>query len=197
MKVGLIVSFGVIVALLMGSFGSDTNVPTTPVQAKAPDDLKKPEVLAPVVASTPVRWTATAPVNGVSVASLNNALAIYRDKGLSKTGAAYLIGNFAQESPSAFVDPCLRYGDGGRALGFGQWWPARRADMPCTVNEQLVWAIDVEMPRDARHNGYASLSDRLRTDNVQDITTGLKQWERYGIEGNRYVYGQQLLNQIK
>lgn len=180
--------------------------PTVPVEQKpttveeekkpAPEPAPQPAVVTP---APPVDqpWTVGISLHGVSPESINNALAIYKEMGLSKEGAAYIIGNYIQESPTAFINPCERYGDGGRALGFGQWHPGRRADMPCTVNEQLKWAVSVEMPRDALGNGYRSLSDRLRSNDIGDIVYGIKQWERYGHEGNRFVYGHQIYTAIK
>ena len=145
-------------------------------------------------------WTVTTVIQGVAPDTINRALAVYNSQGLSKTGAAYIIGNFMQEKRSAFItlDPCGgTLGDGGAAHGFGQWHPARRVDMPCGFDEQLIWAVNVEMPRDAGHNGYANLGDRLKTDNVDDIIYGIKQWERYGHEGSRFQYGAEILANIQ
>lgn len=143
------------------------------------------------------KWAVNHPVGQVAPEHINHALAVYKRMGLSKAGAAYLVGNFAQESPHEFTSPCSHYGDGGAALGFGQWHTARRVDMPCDVTKQLKWAVNVEMPRDAAGNGYASLSDRLRSNDVADIVYGIRQWERYGVEGLRFTYGAQIYNSIK
>src|ERR1700741_4522557 len=44
-------------------------------------------------------WTVTSsPVAAVPVDKINTALALYQDMGMSKQGAAYLVGNFVGES---------------------------------------------------------------------------------------------------
>jgi hypothetical protein len=167
--------------------------------APAADPITPVETPQPVAAAAPVDkpWVVTQTVHGVHPDSINNALAVFKGIGLTKEGAAFIVGNYAQESAHAFTDPCVSFGDGGLALGFGQWHPARRVDMPCTVNAQLIWSVDVEMPRDALHNGYVSLSDRLKSNDIADIKNGIKRWERYGYEGNRFLYGQQIYDEIK
>lgn len=141
-------------------------------------------------------WTvSTSPHAKVSVARINETLAILRELGLTKMGAAYLVGNFIAES---YVTPCGVRGDGGVADGLAQWHPGRRVDMPCGLREQLVWAVNVEMPRDAAKGGYPSLAARLRDPNEtpQGILLGFKQWERYGLEGNRAVYAKQVYESL-
>lgn len=145
-------------------------------------------------------WTVGIAVNGVAPEVINRALAVYKSQGLSKAGASYIIGNFMQEKRSAFVtlDPCGgTLGDGGAAHGFGQWHPARRVDMPCGFDEQLIWALTVEMPRDAAGNGYGCLCDALRADDVSEIIYRIQRWERYGHEGSRFQYGAEILANIQ
>lgn len=161
------------------------------------DTNKKQRSVKPRANKKPPSWSVSRPVGSVEAKHINAALAIYQELGLSKTGAAYIVGNFVQESPRAFVNPCEQYGDGGQALGFGQWHPGRRADMPCGVREQLIWAYKVEMPRDAAGGGYVALSERLRGNDAAYIMQGIQQWERYGHEGARYQYGQQILAEIQ
>lgn len=201
MKTAIITAFALILALLVSQFKPpvpDAHAKTVSVNAQS--KVVKKEIVQPSAAPVPPpvpRWIINMPVNGVSPEKINVALSIYQDMGLTKTGAAFIVGNFLHESPTAFTDPCKQYGDGGLALGFGQWHPGRRVDMPCTVVEQLKWAVATEMPRDARNNGYASLDARLRTDDANDIMRGIRQWERYGIEGKRYYYGQIIFDAIK
>jgi hypothetical protein len=94
-----------------------------------------------------------------------------------------LTGNFIAES---HLIPCGNIGDGGLAEGLGQWHPNRRYDMPCDLKEQIEWALNVEMPRDAGRN-YPNLANTLKdaTATPEMILVGLESWERYSIEGNR------------
>lgn len=132
----------------------------------------------------------------VGVEKINASLAHYQNMGMSKQGAAYLVGNFIQEKPSAFIDgnPCAGVmGDGGRAHGFGQWHPDRRFDMPCGFEEQLSWAVNTEMVRDT-----PDLKQALFDINSSPSTIAylIKKWERYGEEGNRFYYGESILSQL-
>ncbi len=145
-------------------------------------------------------WEVKTSVAGGHVDKINAAIATYKAQGLTKEGAAYIVGNFLQEKTSAFItgDPCGGLlGDGGLAHGYGQWHPGRRADMPCDSTAQLIWALNVEMPRDAKNNGYGCLCDALRGNDVGLITKRIKQWERYGHEGYRFDYGAQILDQLQ
>lgn len=160
---------------------SEAPVPTPPAPAPAP-----PEV-----------WdVASSPHARVSVDQINQMLALFKAKGVTKQGAAYLTGNFIAES---YLLPCAaERGDGGLAWGLAQWHPGRRADMPCELAAQVDWAIDVEMPRDAAAGRYRSLKDVLYDPNAgrADFLQGFKQWERYGVEGNRAVYGDAIMSQL-
>jgi hypothetical protein len=146
-------------------------------------------VAQPVVAKS--YWTVTTtPVATATVDKINTALALYQDMGMSKQGAAYLIGNFMGES---HLIPCGNYGDGGQAQGLAQWHPGRRYDMPCDYVEQLKWAVNVEMVRDT-----PALHDVLFDPNA-DIATiqyQLYRWERWGTLGARWVYAQAVYNQL-
>lgn len=148
----------------------------------------------------PTPWAIQNSPNG-GTDNVNKALALYQDMGLTKQGAAMLIGNFLQEKPSAFAtgDPCGGVpGDGGLAEGLGQWHPGRRADMPCGFTDQLKWAVDVEMVRDNERGGGHNLAALLRDPNATtgQLDAAIKAWERYGTKGARYEYGIAVLAQL-
>lgn len=161
-------------------------VPTT---TQAEEVKVVPEPTPPV----PERYAvSSSPHGAVSVDTINLALGVYQDMGMTKQGAAYLVGNFIAESK---MIPCGLYGDGGLAQGLGQWHPSRRQDMPCDLVEQLKWAVNTEMVRDyGGHKLKAWLFDPSAS--ADTISLGLKQWERYGLEGNRRLYGDKIFNQL-
>lgn len=144
----------------------------------------------PVVVKAPAWAVAYSPVGNVSVDNINTALAHYQDMGMSRQGAAYLVGNFMGES---HLIPCGNYGDGGLAQGFGQWHPGRRYDMPCDFKEQLTWAVNVEMVRDT-----PALRDVLFDPNASTYTimASIQSWERWGTLGARWTYAQSIINQL-
>lgn len=146
----------------------------------------------------PQPWAISSSPNG-GTELVNKALEHYQNMGMTKQGAAMLIGNYLQEMPEAFTtgDPCHKsgYGDGGLALGFAQWHPGRRADMPCGFTEQLTWSVEVEMKRDSGGQKlHPLLFDAAAT--THQIDYGVKAWERYGIKGHRYEYGLKILSQL-
>lgn len=144
----------------------------------------------PVVAKPPTWAVQYSPVAGVSIDTVNAALAHFQAMGMSRQGAAYLTGNFLSES---HLDPCGTPGDGGQALGFGQWHPNRRYDMPCDFYAQLDWAVNVEMVRDT-----PALRDVLfdPSADVYTIMVYLQKWERWGTLGGRWTYAQVIISQI-
>ncbi len=117
-------------------------------------------------------------------------MAVYQDMGMSKQGAAYLVGNFVGES---YLKACSQPGDGGRALGLAQWHPERRYDMPCDYVEQLKWAVDVEMPRDTPSLKTALFNPDI---DVGTIQHELYKWERWGTLGGRWIYAADIHTQI-
>jgi hypothetical protein len=160
------------------------------------ETTKKQEIMAATAekAPPPPVWTVTSsPHPAVSIETINTVLAWAQEKGLSREGAAYLTGNFIGES---HLQPCGMRGDNGKAWGLAQWHPGRRADMPCGLIEQLNWAVQVEMPRDAGTR-YSCACDALRGNDIPLIKKRLQQWERWGVLGNRWVYSDQLYNQIR
>lgn len=162
------------------------NVPSEQIEAQqtAPKQASEPP--------KPVRWTVSStPLPAATVENVNTALAIYQDMGMSKQGAAYLIGNFMGES---HLIPCGNYGDGGQAHGLGQWHPGRRHDMPCDYQEQLRWAVDVEMQRDSPAT-RAVLFDQGAS--IYQIQSGIQNWERWGTLGARWVYAANVYAQLQ
>lgn len=144
----------------------------------------------------PAPWQVTSSPHGrVSVEQINTVLAHLQAKGLTKQGAAYLAGNFIAEN---YLSPDGCNGDGGTACGLGQWRFGRREGMPAELIPQLDWAIDVEMPRDHSRGGGHNMHGLLYDGNATraDLLQGLKGWERYGIEGNRGVYGDAIYAQL-
>ncbi len=166
----------------------------TPMAEAKPVEIPKPVEQPPAPAvPQPQAWAVTeSPHKRVPVETINVALAHLQKKGLSKEGAAYLVGNFVGES---YLIPCGQYGDGGKAHGLAQWHPGRRQDMPCGFIEQLDWAIDVEMVRDSKGN-YPCPCEALKTADIGTIKLRLKQWERYGVEGDRWAYAAAIYKQL-
>lgn len=143
-----------------------------------------PQVQEVIPPPKPARWSvSTSPKTNLSVEKINTALAVYQDMGMTKQGAAYLVGNFMGESG---LEPCASIkGDGGLAWGLGQWHPGRRVDMPCDYVEQLNWAVNVEMTRD-RPQLKETLFNTSAT--IADIQLEIYRWERWGHLGDRWHY---------
>lgn len=167
-----------------------------PAQRPEPEQtatITKSEPAPQQTAPKPARWAvSTSPHPQATVAEINTALQVYQDKGMPKLAAAYLIGNFIGES---HLKPCDTIkGDGGRAWGLAQWHPGRRADMPCDYVAQLHWAIDVEMQRDSPDSKATLFNPNS---GVADIQQALKNWERWGTLGARWVYAANIYAQIE
>jgi len=165
-------------------------------QATAKDETATIAEQEPKPAQTapkPPRWAvSTSPHGAVTIDEINTALQVYQDKGMPKLAAAYLVGNFIGES---HLKPCDSVrGDGGAAWGLAQWHPGRRADMPCDYVAQLHWAVDVEMQRDSPAS-RATLFDPNA--GIGDIQQALKNWERWGTLGARWVYAADVYAQIQ
>jgi hypothetical protein len=167
---------------------ADVALQTEKVAAVAPVPQPEPPKPAP--------WAVTASPHGrVSVEQINVVLAHLQAKGLTKQGAAYLTGNFIAEN---YLSPDGCDGDGGTACGLGQWRFGRREGMPAELIPQLDWAIDVEMPRDDSRGGNHNMRGLLFDPNAgrADLLQGFKGWERYGVEGNRGIYGDAIYAQL-
>lgn len=194
-------------------FGKEDNNPTTSPsnssaqavleQKPATETIQPAQSIAPVANPPatlppspepvkPTAWAVTStPVKAVPIETINTALAHYQAKGMTKQGAAYLVGNFIHES---HLLPCApNKGDGGLAWGLAQWHPGRRADMPCGFIEQLDWAVDVEMQRHTPALRTALFDPNTGTETIKAL---LFKWEVWGTLGGRWVYAQNIYNQI-
>lgn len=127
-------------------------------------------------------------VGGAPADKVGTALAHYMDKGLSKTAAAYLVGNLIAESK---LDHTNKTGDGGLAWGLAQWHPNRRHDMPADYIGQLDFVLH-EMQRQTPQ-AYAIVTG---SPSPSDMAVAMKIFEGYGVEGGRYLYGQHILSRI-
>lgn len=127
-------------------------------------------------------------VGGAPADKVGTALAHYMDKGLSKTAAAYLVGNLIAESK---LDHTNKTGDGGLAWGLAQWHPNRRHDMPADYMGQLDFVLH-EMQRQTPQ-AYAIVTGNP---SPSDMAVAMKIFEGYGVEGGRYLYGQHILSRI-
>lgn len=189
-----IATVGVIVVILSGvpRKSPPEQITILPeVQPVAAAKIKEPEV--PAVKP----WTiASSPHARVPVERINTVLTHLQNKGMTKQGAAYLTGNFIAESYIEY-DNCN--GDGGTACGLAQWRFGRQQGMPMEgLIEQLDWAVDVEMNRDANAGGYRSLRDILfdPASTPELLLQGIKNWERYGVEGGRALYAKKVMEEL-
>lgn len=164
------------------------------VEAKAKPAAPIPPAATIRDISTPTKpaaWQVTTPVGGVPTETINTALQTLQNLGLTKEGAAYLTGNFIQESR---LDPGNCTPDGDLACGIAQWHPGRRADMPAGLVPQLEWAFNTEMKRDTPYLRDALMNPES---DLYGIKQAIKRWERWGVLGNRWQYGADILNQLK
>lgn len=181
----------------------ETNPPSVHIEAgktvKAAKEVTSHKVTplaekAPEAPENVPKWTIpTSPNTLTPVERINAALLHLQSRGMPKHSAAYLVGNFISES---YVDPSNCLGDGGTACGIAQWRFGRQVGMPEGLIEQIDWALDYEMPKDAKAGHYPNLRDRLYDPNSTraDLQLGFKQWERYGVAGARAEYGDYILS---
>jgi len=129
------------------------------------------------------------------------AFQFYKSKGFSDSGAAYMVGNLMQES---MLDPAAN-GDNGHAWGLAQWrsdaasgarwikykeWAAANNKEPGDFYAQLEYTI-------VEGNQYNSGLTKMKGDNVQEHMQFIKAYEGYSEEGNRFGYGQDILNNVQ
>lgn len=124
---------------------------------------------------------------------IEEALNFYLSQGLSQQGAAYLVGALLQESG---LDPNA-VGDQGTARGLAQWRGERQRGMPADFHGQLAFVL-TEMNRDPQSR-QARVLETLRNPNasVEEVRRALKIYERYGVAGRRYEYGEELLQRLR
>lgn len=145
--------------------------------------VQKP--VTPIITAKPPERKIYSSLGSASSASVTTAVEFFQYKGLTNEGVAYLVGNFAAESglrPDAI-------GDGGLALGIAQWHPERRVGLPDTLEGQLSWAWS-----EIQHYPLASA---VYGSNVWLIQNGIKGYEGYGVEGNRFEYARELLKELQ
>lgn len=125
------------------------------------------------------------PIGNATSESVTTAVEFYQSKGITNVGVAYLVGNFVSESslrPDAI-------GDGGLALGIAQWHPERRVGLPDTLQGQLEFAW--------REIQNYPLAGALHGTNEWVLQNGIKRYEGYSVEGNRFVYARELLKELQ
>lgn len=153
----------------------------TPKVSKTPTEPKKVAQIAPKAVKQPA--------STCGVQSPSTIYAILREIGVPRSSAIQLIGSWKHESG---LDPCQKRGDGGIAWGLNSWHPARRYDMPETLREQVIWAVQTEMKRDCA-SCYATI---MAGGDTYAIRNAIQKSTRWGILGNRWLYADQLSNQL-
>lgn len=107
---------------------------------------------------------------------------VLRELGMSRTAAIQQLGSWKHESG---LDPCQKRGDSGIAWGLNSWHPGRRADMPENLRDQIVWAINVEMPRDCASCHQTLMNPNISVSGARDA---IQRSTRWGVQGNRWIY---------
>ena len=129
------------------------------------------------------------PTNTCGAQNASTIYGILREIGVPRASAIQILGSWKHESG---LDHCQKRGDGGIAWGLNSWHPARRYDMPETLREQVIWAVQVEMKRDCA-SCYATI---MAGGDVYSIRSAIQKSTRWGILGNRWVYADQFSSQF-
>jgi len=158
---------------------TNADTPITPETAKVASIPESQPNIAPAVVQSPES----------SCGSQDPAkiYAILAEIGVPRSSAIQLIGSWKTES---HLDPCQKIGDNGIAWGLNSWHPARRHDMPQTLREQVIWAVNVEMKRDCA-SCYQTI---MSGGDKWTIRSAIKQTTRWGTEGARWTYADQFEN---
>lgn len=106
---------------------------------------------------------------------------LVRKEGVPRISAIQLVGSWKTESG---LDQCQKRGDNGVAWGLNSWHPGRRRDMPERLEDQIRWAIKVEMPRDCLH----CYNQLMAATTEWEARQAIQQSTRWGIEGARWSY---------
>lgn len=129
------------------------------------------------------------------------AFQFYKSKGFSDSGAAYMVGNLMQEST---LDPAAN-GDNGKAWGLAQWredaasgarwikykeWAAANGKEPGDFYAQLEYTV-------VEGNQYNSGLTMMKGNDIEEHKKFIKAYEGYSHEGNRFGYGQDILNNVQ
>lgn len=102
-------------------------------------------------------------------------------EGVPRIAALQLLGSWQTESG---FDQCQKRGDGGIAWGLNSWHPGRRHDMPERLEDQIHWAIKVEMPRDCR----SCYDQFMNASTAWEARDAIQRSTRWGIEGSRWLH---------
>lgn len=151
------------------------------------ENLKLQKALQAKIKREEFLATLTFPVGSAPAWKVRDALAFYIDSGMTKTAAAYLVGNLVAESG---LDE-NNVGDGGLALGLAQWHPNRRPDMPADFHGQLKFVL-IEMQRQTPSAHSIIFNDPTPS----EASYAMKVFEAYGVEGGRGTYANYILERI-
>ncbi len=173
----------------------------TPVSRIAPESkptveavIPQPAAASPETPQVVLNFDAITEKKGVDAQKVRDVIRYMIDRhGLTPKAAAYMTGNFIQESS---LNPSVAPGDNGTAHGLIQWRFERVEGMPKDdLYGQIDFALTVEMPR---HYNGKDLVPLLRDPNVSDETLQreFKDWILWGHEGERFEYAQQILNEL-
>lgn len=158
------------------------DTPDVPKQADTPKPDKVPTKPAKVAVIAPK--TVKQSSNTCGPQSPSTIYSILREINVPRSSAIQLIGSWKHESG---LDPCQKRGDGGIAWGLNSWHPARRYDMPETLREQVIWAVQTEMKRDCA-SCHATI---MNGGDTYTIRSAIQKSTRWGVLGNRWVYADQ------
>lgn len=109
---------------------------------------------------------------------------IYRlilKEGIPKIAAIQLLGSWKSESR---LNQCQQIGDDGLAWGLNSWHPNRRYDMPMNLEEQIHWAIKIEMPRDCA----SCYNQLMNASTAWEARDAIQKSTRWGLLANRWQY---------
>lgn len=106
---------------------------------------------------------------------------LIRNEGVPRISAIQLLGSWKSESG---LNQCQKIGDSGIAWGLNSWHPGRRTDMPERLEDQIRWAIQVEMRRDCAscYNGL------MNATSAWEARSAIQKSTRWGVEGKRWAY---------
>lgn len=160
------------------------DTPDEPQQAEIVKDEQTPIITAKVAETAP-----KTPEYACGQQDPATIYAILREINVPRSSAIQLIGSWKHESG---LDPCQKRGDNGIAWGLNSWHPARRYDMPESLREQVIWAVQVEMKRDCA-SCHATI---MSGGDTYTIRNAIQKSTRWGILGNRWLYADELSNRL-
>lgn len=158
------------------------NASVTSISYTVPATLGTSPLL--IATKPPVRRMYPA-VGSATSESVTTAIEFYQKKDITNVGVAYLVGNFVAESGLRPDQP----GDDGLALGIAQWHPERRVGLPTTLEGQLEYAWN-EIQAYPLKNALYSTNESL-------LMSAIKRYEGYSVQGKRFEYAQQILQELK